>query len=160
MTVDQIAGCSSPPVPWILAFFHLWDLRRLTKCTLLLANLGFTGDTSGKESACQCRRHQRLGFYPWVGKISWRTVKLPTPVFLGFPGASDSKGSVCNVGDLSSIPGLGRSPGGGHGNPLWYSCLENPHGQRSLVGYSPQGHKESDMTEGTLHTSTPSIIQL
>ena len=36
---------------------------------------------------------------------------------------------------------------GGHGNPLWYSCLENPHGQRSLAEYSPQGHKKSDMTE-------------
>ena len=46
-----------------------------------------------------------------------------------------------------AIPGLGRSPGGGHGNPLSYSCLENPHGQRSLVGYSPQGCKESDTTE-------------
>ena len=46
-----------------------------------------------------------------------------------------------------SIPGLGRSPGGGHGSPLQYSCLENPHEQRSLVGYSPWGHKESDMTE-------------
>ena len=50
-------------------------------------------------------------------------------------------------GDLGSIPGLGRSPGGEHGNPLQYSCLENPHGQRSLVGYSPRCHKESDMTE-------------
>ena len=39
------------------------------------------------------------------------------------------------------------SPGGGHGSLLQYSCLENPHGQRSLVGYSPWGHKESDMTE-------------
>ena len=44
-------------------------------------------------------------------------------------------------------PGLGRSPGGGHGNPLLYSCLENPHGQRSLAGYGLWGHKESDMTE-------------
>ena len=49
--------------------------------------------------------------------------------------------------DLGSIPRLGRSPGGGHGNPLQYSFLENPHGQRSLVGYSPWGHKESDTTE-------------
>ena len=55
---------------------------------------------------------------------------------LGFPGGSDGKESTCNAGDLGSIPGLGRSPGGGHGNPLQYSCLENPHGQRSLVGYS------------------------
>ena len=45
------------------------------------------------------------------------------------------------------IPGLGRSCGGGHGNPLQYFCLENPHGQRSLVGYSPWGCKESDTTE-------------
>ena len=66
---------------------------------------------------------------------------------MGFPGGSDSKESACNAGDLDSIPGLGRSPGRGHGNPLQYSCLENPHGQRSLVGYSPWGRKESDITE-------------
>ena len=60
---------------------------------------------------------------------------------------SVSKESACNVGDPGSIPGSGRSPGGGHGNPLQYSCLENPYGQRSLEGCSPQGCKESDMTE-------------
>ena len=54
---------------------------------------------------------------------------------------------TCNVEDLSSIPGLGRLPEGGHGNPLHHSCLENPHEQRSLVGYSPPGLKELDMTE-------------
>jgi len=42
------------------------------------------------------------------------------------PGGPDSKESACNAGDLGLIPGLGRSPGGGHGNPLQYSCLENP----------------------------------
>ena len=66
---------------------------------------------------------------------------------LGLPGGLDSKESTCNVGDLGLIPGLGRSPGGGHDNPLQYSLLENPHGQRSLVGYSPWGRKELDMTE-------------
>ena len=66
---------------------------------------------------------------------------------MGFPGGSDGEESACNAEDLGSIPGLGRSPGGGHGNPLQYSCQENPHGQRSLVGYSPCGHKESDTTE-------------
>ena len=45
--------------------------------------------------------------------------------------------ATCNVGDLGSIPESGRSPWGGHGNPLHYSFLENPHGQRSLGGYSP-----------------------
>ena len=66
---------------------------------------------------------------------------------MGFPGGSDGKESACNAGDLGSIPGLGRSPGGGHGSPLQYSFLENPHGQRSLAGYSPWGCKESDTTE-------------
>ena len=47
------------------------------------------------------------------------------------------------------IPGSGRSPGEGHGNPLHYSCLENPHGQRSLADYSPCSRKESDKTEVT-----------
>ena len=61
---------------------------------------------SGKEPACQCRRHRRLGFNPWVGKISWRREWQPTAVVL--PGKS--------------------------------------HGQRNLVGYSPWGSQESDMT--------------
>ena len=65
----------------------------------------------------------------------------------GFPGGSGGKGSACNGGKLGSIPGLGRSPGGGHGNPLQYSCLENPHGQRSLAGCSPWGPGESDTIE-------------
>ena len=88
----------------------------------------------------------------WVRFLGWedpleRSDRLSIPVFLCFPGNSDGKELACNGGDLGSIPGLGRSPGGGHGNPLQYSCLENPHGQRSLVGYSPQGRKESDKTE-------------
>ena len=65
----------------------------------------------------------------------------------GFPGDSDGKESACNAGDLGSIPGLGGSPGGGNDNPLQYSCLENPHGWRSLAGYSSWAHKELDMTE-------------
>ena len=72
----------------------------------------------------------------WDWKIPWRRDRLPTPVFLGFPGGSDGNESICNAGDLGLIPGLGRSPGGGHGNPLQYSDLENPHGQRSLASYS------------------------
>ena len=65
--------------------------------------------------------------------------RLPTPVFLDFPGGSNGKESAGNMGDLGSIPGLGRSPGGGYGNPLQYSYMQNHHGQRSLVGYSPIG---------------------
>ena len=66
---------------------------------------------------------------------------------MGFPDGTDGKGSACNAGDLGLICELGRFPGGGHGNPLQYSCLENPHVQRSLVGYSSWGCKESDMPE-------------
>ena len=51
--------------------------------------------------------------------------KGQAPVFFGFPGGSDGKESACNVGDLVSIPGLGRSPGEGNGYPLQYPCLEN-----------------------------------
>ena len=57
---------------------------------------------------------------------------------MGFPGSSAGKESACNEGDLGLIPALGRSPGGGHGPPIFfceyllqYSCLENPHGQRT-----------------------------
>ena len=78
----------------------------------------------------QCRR---LGFDPWVGKIPWRRVRLSYPLqysglknSTGFPGGLEVKASACNAGDLSSIPGLGRFPGEGNGNPLQYSCLENP----------------------------------
>ena len=59
----------------------------------------------------------------------------------------DLPASAGDVRDAGSIPGSGRSPGGGHGNPLQYSCLENPHGQKSLVGYNSWDRKELDMTE-------------
>ena len=60
---------------------------------------------------------------------------------VGFPGSSASEESAYNAGDLSSIPGSGRSSGKGSSYPLQYSCLENPHGQRSLAGYSPWDHR-------------------
>ena len=109
-------------------------------------NLGFPGSSAGKKKKnhLQCRKPC---FDSRVGKFPWRRNRLPTPVPLGFPGGSDSKESACYVGDLGLIPELGRSPGGGHGNPLQYSCLENPHGLRSLASYSPWGRKESAMTE-------------
>ena len=64
-------------------------------------------------------------FNPWAGKIPWRKEWLPTSVFMGFPGGSDSKESACNMGDLGLIPGLGRFPGEGNGYPFQYSCPEN-----------------------------------
>ena len=71
-----------------------------------------------------------------------------TTLYEGFPGGSAVKYPSA-VQEMGSIPGLGRSPGGGHGNPLQYFCLENPHGQRSLAGCSPWGCRELDMNEAT-----------
>ena len=64
-----------------------------------------------------------------------------------FPGGSDGKVSACNAGDPGSIPGLGRHPSEGNGNPLQYSYLENPMDGGAWLGYSPCVHKESDTTE-------------
>ena len=83
-----------------------------------------------------------------VRKIPWRQNRLPTPVFLGFPGGSAGKESACNVGDLGLIPGLGRSLWEGNWLPtpvFW------PGEFHEL--YSPQGCKESDTTELSLFTS-------
>ena len=87
-------------------------LKRLsTKCSAVIdgrfRSVQLLGWRSGKEPGCQCRRHKRHGFNPWVRKIPWRRKWQPTPEFL---------------------PGKSR-------------------GQRSLVGYSPWGHTESDLTE-------------
>ena len=75
----------------------------------ILSHLEFPGGASGKEPTCQCRRHKRYRFHPWMRKTPWRRTWHPTPVFL--PGES--------------------------------------HGRRSLVGYSPWGLKEADMSEAT-----------
>ena len=72
--------------------------------------------------------------------------KSPTLFFGGFAGGSDSEEFACNARDLGLILESGRSPGGGNGNPLQYSCLETPT-DKEPGGYSPWGHKESDMTE-------------
>ena len=77
-------------------------------------------------------------------------IKLPKSVGSlkkqDFPGGSDGKASAYNEGDLHSIPGLGRSPGEGNGNPLQYSCMKIPW-MEEPGGYSPRGHKMLDMTE-------------
>ena len=64
--------------------------------------------------------------YSSLNKDSVETGRKTFGVYFGIPGGSDGKESTCNAEDLGSIPGLGRSPGVGHGNPLQYSCLENP----------------------------------
>ena len=78
---------------------------------------------------------------------------------VGFPGGSDGKASVYNAGDPDSIPGLGISSGEGNGTPLQYYCLEKSHGRRSLVGYSPWGRRELDMTERLYFASVGYRVQ-
>ena len=130
----------------------------------------FPGWKSGKTPFARCPHmtlHVSLPLfntYKHLGAHGPRTVHPGTnirPLRLALPGEiwkgvlqlsihycdSDSKESTCNAGDLGSIPGSGRSPREGNGNPLQYACLENLNGQRSLAGYSQWGHKESDMTE-------------
>ena len=78
--------------------------------------------------------HNFKGYFPFiVTTIHW----LYSPYCRGFPGVSDSKESSCSAGDEGSSPGLERSPGEGRGNPLQCSFPGEPHGQRSLEGYSP-----------------------
>ena len=71
---------------------------------------------------------------------------------MGFPGGTNGKETACQCRRCKRCrfsPWTGLSPGGGHGNPLQYSCLENLYGQRSLAGKSPWGLKESDMIKAT-----------
>ena len=78
----------------------------------------------------------------------------------GFPGGVSGNPPAIPAGDVrdtDSIPGSGKSPGEGNDN-LQYSCLENPHGQRSLEGYSPWGRKELDRTERLLLSQTHAIV--
>ena len=113
-----------------------------------------------------CLHCRRLGFNPWVGKIPWKKKWQLTPVFLvgefhgqrnlvgyspwsrrvGHDSATNTvvKNPPVNAGDIRDmglILGSGRSPGGGHGNPLQYSCFGESLGQRTLVGYSPWGRR-------------------
>ena len=92
---------------------------------------------------------------PTSGRLPGEEIGYPLQ-FSCFPGVSGGKESACNMGDLVSIPGLGRSPGGGHDNPLQYSCLKNPHGQRSLAGYSPRVIKSQIQLITAQHSSATS----
>ena len=91
----------------------------------------------------------------WISfpfRSSQRPEQSSLSYIVGFPGGLEGKASAHNAGDLGLIPGSGRSPGEGNGNPLPYSCLENPmDGEacrlQSIVGYSLWGCKESDTTK-------------
>ena len=111
-----------------------------------------TGTEVGGREPCGCRGDPTTD----LGRASRRQLhgadpQRPQQMWLegwGWGGASGGFISIFfNAGGLGLILGLGRFPGEGNGYPLQYSCLENTHEQRSLVGYSLKGCKESDMTE-------------
>ena len=103
---------------------------------------------------------------PWSKMfLCWKEVAIlsRTSKKKGFPGGSEVKASACNAGDLGSIPGSGRSPGEGNGNPLQYSCLENPMDGgawwATVHGVAKSRTRLSDhtFTHTHLHTSTKSL---
>ena len=116
-----------------------WD----NNCMPLLAYLVNHGPSRPRELRCPSVRE-----WDDLSQVNLNDRDLgPTSRLWGFPGGSGSKESTYSAGDLGSIPGLEKCPGGGHGYPLQYSYLGNPHGPRSLAGCSPWSCKESDMTE-------------
>ena len=78
----------------------------------------------------------RLSDWTIATSLRSSTSAIKVQLFMGFPGGWNSQECACNAGGLDSILGLGRTPGGGSGNTVQCSCLENPRGQRSLTGYS------------------------
>ena len=130
----------SPRIPWITrphsppGLQHCWIAPR----NRVNSSLPVTAAGLGRE--CQlpgsCAR--------WFLRTNF-TGTLTSGV--GFPGGSGGKESACSAGDLGSIPGFGRSPGEGNSHPTQVFWPGEFHGQRSLAGYSPWGHKESDTTE-------------
>ena len=99
-----------------------------------------------KGTECSCP-HKKL--YKNVYNMftyNCQNLTVITMSFLAFPPSSVGKESICNAGDMGSIPGSGRSPGEGNGNPLQYSCLEKPM-DRGTLWATVHGPQESDTTE-------------
>ena len=144
---------------WVMALNNIYQVMRELfllfqgECFILLllwTDLGFPGSSAGKESACNAGDP---GSIPETGRSPGEGIGY----LLQYPWASLVAQMVKNLPAMQEtwVQSLGweASPGGGHSDPLHYSCLENPHEQRSLVDYSPWGCKESDMTEqlSTVH---------
>ena len=106
---------------WVQHWLNIWKSISVIQLTKELKMKHSRVISIDAEKQFDKIKHLFLGW-----EIPWRRTRLPTPVFLGFPGVSAGKGSAWQAGHLGSIPGLGRSPGGRHCNPLQYSCLEYP----------------------------------
>ena len=119
---------SSPLDSWFpKRYFHPWMVVKID-----IYAVDMRAVTSYSDTLCHLSSDSSDFYHPFFPenplKTQWdqRWVRLPNILVpLGLPGSSDGKASACSEGDLGSIPGLGRSPGEGNGNPLQYSCLEN-----------------------------------
>ena len=120
------------------------------KWSAVMTGVGFPGGASGKEPACQCRRHETRGFEIWVGMIPWRKARQTTPVFL--PGESQGAWwtTVHRVAkSLTWLKQLGAQ------RTMTVFLPGESHGQRSLAGYSPWGRKgQTGFSNDTTSTST------
>ena len=105
--------------PWLI-HVNVWQ-KSLQYCKV--TSLQLIKINGKKRKRKNLPAMQKTRFDSWVEMICWRRESLPTPVLLGFPCGSAGKELACNVGDLGSIPGLGRSPGEGKGYPLQYSWV-------------------------------------
>ena len=122
MATHSLCSCLENPrdgEAWWAAVYGVaqsWTrLKQLSSSSSSSLVLGFPGGASGKEPACQCRRHKRCGFDPWVGKIPWRRAWQPTPVFLSGesprieePGGLLSARLFCPWNSLGKNTGVGR----------------------------------------------------
>ena len=129
---------------WALFTGVVWTFR----CQQRGSSPGGPWPTVGYKSPSGGQRiHLGIQSFPWAYPV----IDMQFVNFHSWPRlfrvVEDPPANAGDIRDAGSIPGSGRFPGRGHGNPLQYSCLENPHEQRSLVGYSPWGRKELDMTE-------------
>ena len=135
---DRMNSCAHlPQAPYLFSWTHSLVLEE--EIAIHSSILFLPEESHGQRSL--------VGYSPRGHKGLDTTEWLSTALF----GASGKEppANTRDVRDSGSIPGSEGSPGGGHGNPIQYSCLENLHGQRSLAGHSPWGRKESDTTELT-----------
>ena len=167
----QVSKLSEPRFPHLWFFFFGCIVIQLifSSCTALWQLMYYQWTSEIAESCLtlwdpmDCT-HQAPPSIAFSRKEYWSELPFPSPhstsfvmYIIIFPGGSGGKESACNAGDLGSFPRLEISPGGGHDNPLQYSCQENP-----MAGYSPWDHKESDTTEqlSTQHSTSFKVVKI
>ena len=133
---------------WFFIDNHIWGIHYKVLCSPGIQLPFFLGVNENQIHLLKIYASEDWETFPQVTWLhTYHILLLLYDLYFGFPGSSAGEESGCKAGDPSLIPGSGRSPEEEIGYPLQCFCLENPHGQRSLVSYSPWGCKEWDMTE-------------